>query len=204
MHQRYNQWTLSTESSHVVQATAGAVVYYEQGLGFYEGEEKWGKEHPGASGSVAIQALLSHFPTFLRMSIRGGLRTLFGHVNIEGYQIVTGAKLEGPGWFKSKDIRDKSSGRIESNLGIGAWVVGIILTAVWAACLHVMAFVTVIRKWSHSKLYFVWILGMFTLAIVTPQLWGDARFRIPVIALEVAVLAIHRIRFVPLNRMLYQ
>lgn len=171
-------WTIATQGKAFQISIAAAVEYAGNGLNYVEAEQRWYREHTEMETrtEVARDTLLQKWKTWVMLSVKGMARTLFGHANIEVGNMATGRLIVGPGWFS-----EGGSGGDWTGSERAVWILGILFA--FAYVIFVYAF-TLRRIPFRSDLRFtIWIALAVAGFIVAPQLYGDCRFRLPIITL---------------------
>jgi hypothetical protein len=184
-------WRLSTQGGDISKMFAGIATYTKEGLDFSQAQVKWEHEHPDSTVAEDYRALFQNAPTVAWLATKSVLRVIVGHVNVEGFYILTGRHLLGPGWFKNMDDGNPDQ-KIQNDEQI-VWT-----AAVFATVLICIAFyfwmireLWLARAWDS---FVAWsILAMIVLAI-SPVVVGDARFRAPILALALVLLGFSRER----------
>lgn len=191
VHEHYGMWTLARQGESYLYSTAGAVEYSGTGLDLYQSEKKWAVEHPDADRALALRTIGERFPTFLGLSLKGAARILIGHVNVEWVYILTGKGVVGPGWFK---VKQQIPGAVEITgpLLTLIWCLGLLWTLVFCVWEYSLVLKRVFqRQRAGSKpdpAFLAWAAIAAAALIAAPQVWGDARFRAPILAILIAVL----------------
>lgn len=173
---RYDRWTLATQGESWIDNVAAFVEFHGTGLDPYEAELKYREMHSARDALFPYKVIFTHLPVWLWLSMKGAARVLFGHVNVEWTHLFIGKSPIGPGWFKVPEHRP---GLHVEGLWILPWAVSLLVTA--AICLYVYwRTAKAWLRWGKLDTYAVWLLGSILLLTFVPQLWGDARFRLPV------------------------
>jgi len=181
---RFGQWRLATQSDGWLRAVAGVVENHGQGLNFLQAELKWYKDHPQNRPSDAVDSILKRPLIWAYLSAKGTLRVLIGHVNPEWVMLLSGKNIEGPGWFK------ETQGKLSTGATL-FWALGVFSCAIY--CLFVYGFIIksalLRRRWDSFDL---WCLGSIAALVLMPQVFGEARFRIPVWGILLVLYAVRR------------
>jgi hypothetical protein len=173
-------WTIASQGKVFQIAVAGVVENYGKGMNFYDSELQWLKDHPNLADRPreAKETLLSNAKTWFLLSTKGAARTLFGHANIEIGSMATGRKIIGPGWFSEGDQPSSWSG-IDKSL----WIAGLLFAIGFASIEYVSFLRRIPREGWVNRRWIIWALLGATGFVIAPQVYGDCRFRLPVLAL---------------------
>ncbi|MGE4232827.1 MAG: hypothetical protein AB7F43_05795 [Bacteriovoracia bacterium] len=176
---RYDRFTLATQGESWMMSVAGVVENYGKGLDFYQSEEKWFRDHPHKRPDEVFRSIFSHFGSWLKLSAKGWVRVLVGHVNVEWGSLLFGESPLGPSWFK---VQEHRSGLKVQGLGIVAWILGLLFTALFALSAYFFSVREMCRKFSFTQIlkspFLIWAVGSFIFLVLSPQVFGDARFRV--------------------------
>lgn len=175
----FGSWGISTQGAALTKDMAGAIDSYGQGLDFVEGQAKWAREHPNATTMDALEVYRTKWKTALWLTFKGIARTLVGHLNVEWVSLFTGRPPIGPGWFKERGDPYWTGWRAV------LWAGPVIIMMVYYLALYSFAGIRVARQWSQDKLYWSWIVLTCGALAASPLIVGDARFRVPIVALLV-------------------
>jgi hypothetical protein len=181
---------LAKQGDGWIQSVAGVVQYRGAGLSFIDAELRWHAEHPNAGTPEAYQTLLQYWPNWLILSGQGIARVLIGNVNTEYGTLFTGKTPIGPGWFKEgTDLQNRVRGA-----GKALWIAGVFLIAGFYLSLY-WAFGYCLKKsWKSLvpsvKSFIGWITISAGLLVAVPQVYGDARFRVPILAILVIGMSV--------------
>jgi hypothetical protein len=193
VHEHAGKWTLAGQGSTYILATAGAVEYAHTGIELYQAQRKWYAQYPNATEAFAIQTILRDIPAFAWLSLKGAARVLIGHVNVEWAYILTGKSVVGPGWFKIKNPIEGAI-QIEGLRLTALWCLGLLWTFAFCSWEYWLVFRRVFRAsdaapWGKpNRLLVIWAVIVIAALIAAPQMWGDARFRAPILAILMALL----------------
>ncbi len=173
-------WTIAAQGETFQMAVAAAVEYAGSGLSYTATEAKWVSDHAENPRDSALirETLLRKFPTWLKLSIKGGLRTLFGHVNVEVGTFAIGHPVVGPGWFS-----EGNPGTPWSSEEKGLWIFGLLITIAYAVVEYVVLLPAVFTGFPRISVWHLWIVLGAAGFTAAPQLFGDCRFRLPLLAL---------------------
>jgi 4-amino-4-deoxy-L-arabinose transferase-like glycosyltransferase len=175
-------WTIAAQGANFQMSVAAAVEYAGTGLTYTETETKWIAEHPDPRlGSLIRQTLFQKWKTWLALSIKGIARTLVGHANIEAAVLVSGHPVTGPGWFS-----EGNQGPAWSAIEKAFWVLGILFAMGFALFEYVFSLRSFPRSTASEKVFSSWALLAAAGFVVSTQLFGDCRFRLPVVAILLA------------------
>jgi hypothetical protein len=173
-------WTIASQGKTFQMAVAGIVENAGQGLSFYEAEKKWFADHPDLEERprAARNALIENSKTWFLLSVKGAARTLFGHANIEIGNMATAREVIGPGWFSEGNPGTPWSTR-ERIL----WIAGLLLTLSFASFEYWTVLRGLPRAGLSDRRWTFWMLLGCIGFVLAPQVYGDCRFRLPVLAL---------------------
>jgi len=191
VHSLTGQWTLAQQGHNMILSTAGVVENSRLGLNLKDSEEKWMHDHPDAQYSAALETIKTHIPDLLFLSAKGALRTVVGHVNVEWFYAITGKGVVGPGWLKARD-RIPGALQISDFFPTLLWSLGLL----WTFSSSLFGYLLVWRRIRPgspdrpSAVYLVWAALALAVLAVSPQVYGDARFRAPIWGIVMALLII--------------
>lgn len=172
---RFHFLGLASQGSAWVENLAGALEYYGSGSDFIDSEHRWYKEQKDHSTSFALKRIASHWKTWVWLTTKGLARVFFGHVNVEWAYFFTGRSPVGPGWFK---VPENRAGPELQGVSLLLWVLGLLAMFLYCLCVYKNVWKSVKKK--KIDTWTVWSLLVILLFALMPQIFGDARFRIPI------------------------
>ncbi|MBS1963135.1 MAG: hypothetical protein JST04_13045 [Bdellovibrionales bacterium] len=179
-------WTIAEQGRTFQMAVAAAVYFAGSGLNYTEAENRWVAEHPEDSRESGLirRTLVAKFPIWLKLSAKGVLRTLFGHVNVEAGSFLFGRPVVGPGWFS-----EGNRGPVWTLPEKAVWVLGMFAAALFALFEYLYLLRDLRRVSRSAPFWNGWLLLAIVGFVLAPQLFGDCRFRLPVLAVLFAARA---------------
>lgn len=184
---KHQVFRVENQGKYWVHSVAGAVEHFGKGLDYVQSERLWNKEHPTLDNADAYRTILTKFPVWMFLTAKGVVRVLVGHVNTEWCMLFSGEAPIGPGWFK---VTDQRTGWKIQGWQVFPWLLGILLTAVFSLSAYFILVKRIVRQRAYSEVFLWWCLAATAFMAITPQLWGDARFRLgfwPMILVALAV-----------------
>ncbi|MBI2606641.1 MAG: glycosyltransferase family 39 protein [Deltaproteobacteria bacterium] len=178
---RHGRPFIAEQGSDWIKTVAGAVEYHGTGLTFHEAEEKWMREHPARPVAEAYASIFARFPAWAWLTSKGMARVLVGHVNVEWTYLFTGRTVLGPGWFK---VGEGGEGSPVSGVWLVPWLFGIALVAGYYAWLYLRAARSALPALKMDRgfaAFAAWSLLSAAFLAFAPQVFGDARFRAPIV-----------------------
>jgi hypothetical protein len=185
----HHGWRLSNQGGDISNMFAGIATYTNQGLDFTQAQERWGREHPNSTLLEDYRALAQNSSQVAWLVSKSVLRVLVGHVNVEGFYLLSGRHLIGPGWFKNLDTGQQDQ-RVQG-FGQYVWIAAVTATALLCVAFYfwMVRELWVRRSWNS---YVAWSVLAMAVLTISPVVVGDARFRLPVLAVALALVGFSR------------
>jgi len=185
---RYGLTKVVIQDSGYLAGVAGAVELAPQGLDFYSAELKWARDPRSREPNATAKTLLRNWPRTLEMTGRSLARVLIGHANVEWAYFFTGKAPIGPGWFKVPEKRKDAAPRVEGTFRTVLWIVGLLTTLLSSTWIYFNVIKTFFKRKRKAIDWFTaWAGGSISLLAVAPVMWGDSRFRLPILPLVLLV-----------------
>lgn len=181
-HSRHATWKLATQGENFFQDVASVVEFNDRGYNFLDSETQWNLAHPHGGVEAARRSILEHLPTLGKLTAKSVARIWLGHVNVELGTLATGVTPVGPGWFKNRDTIGTQQLSPASFWTQLLWFLGIVVMLGYLLWIyfHLGRILIVHKKFDF---FGAWTLASIVALSITPLVYGDARFRIPIFVL---------------------
>jgi hypothetical protein len=161
---------------------AAVAEFAPQGYDFITAERKWVEAYGNQPRGFVFDKLKEHSTSFLKYSLMGTLRTLFGHLNVETGYLMTGKSVIGPALTRPAEPREGP--RVAGLLTV-FWILGLTVTLLFTAGLYARIALAWLKNRNLYSIYFA--ISGIAMATV-PLVFGDGRFRLGVWPFFIAAL----------------
>ena len=174
-----------------IKSVAGVIENDGKGLDFPNSERLWWQTHAqNPSASEALTSILAHPMSTISLCLKGALRVLVGHVNIEWGSLLSGNTPIGPGFSKPRELRGGFNISPDQKLFWGLWWLGVFSCLIWTTTAYTFVTRTVAR--TRLDLFTGFCTFMILMQALMPLAYGEARFRASVWPFLIAILVYYR------------